>query len=99
MHQRLAKCRIDFLSQACHMHVDDIVQRHDTGGFVPDVAHQHFARDDAALTPSKILEQLKFLAGQLDRLAGPRYLPSRYIHFQIGKFQFKGCGRIALSAP
>ena len=58
-------------------------------GFLPDIAGQHFTRDNAALIGKEVLEQVEFPRGQLQGLAAADHAVAGGIHFQVGEFEAK----------
>jgi hypothetical protein len=59
MDQFPIKAFIDLPAQPGHMNVDDVVERCDSGWFLPYLSGQHFPRNDLFLVLEEIFEQFK----------------------------------------
>ena len=96
MNQACVAVEIDLLAQARHLHVDDVVERRRSPRLLPDVAGEHFPRDEMALMPEQILEQIE-LARRSARSAD-HHEPTRArdeIDLEVGGLQSKDVRRPA----
>src|SRR5262245_13005218 len=84
---------VDLSTKACHLHVDDIVERRRAPRLLPHIPRQHFAGDEMALMPDEILEQIELAAGELDRTVPAKDGTRDDIDLQIAGLQPQDLGR------
>src|SRR5207248_11757525 len=85
-HRMNQTCRafgIDLPPKPGHLHVDDVVERRRAMRLLPDVPRQHFPRNEVALMPQQILEQIEFAARELDRRVAADDAPRDGVHLQM----------------
>ena len=80
VNQAIAFLRVDLLPKPRHLHIDDVVQRRRASRLPPDVAGQHFARDQMPLVSKQILEQLELSTGQVQLPLAADYAPGDQVH-------------------
>ena len=87
MNQSFETVRIDFAPEPRHLHVDDVVERCRPARLSPDVSREHLARDEVALVPQQVLEQLELTTGELERSSAPNDAPRHEVHLEIRDLQ------------
>jgi hypothetical protein len=88
VNQRTREAFIDRIAQPAHVHVGDVGLRIEVQ--VPDAFQQHGAGDDLPGPPHQELQQLEFLGGEVDVLAGARDFASQQVEFQVRHFEATG---------
>src|SRR5262249_58961456 len=79
--------RIDLSAEPRDLNVDHVVERRRATGLLPDVAGQHFARDQVALMAQQVFEQLELARRQIDQLVGAGHAPGDEIELQVPGLQ------------
>src|SRR5206468_5946050 len=87
VNQSFETVRIDFAPEPRHLHVDDVVERCRPARLSPDVSREHLARDEVALVPQQVLEQLELTTGELKRSSAPNDAPRHEVHLEIRDLQ------------
>src|SRR5439155_16364097 len=58
---------VDFLAETRDLNINHVVERRRAPRFLPHLARQHLPRDQVALMPEQVFEQLKFADGELQQ--------------------------------
>src|SRR5262249_40996830 len=81
--------RIDLLAQPGHLHVDHVVEGSGAARLFPRFTGKHLPRDEVALIPQQVLQQLELPDRQVERSVTPRGPARDEIEFQIGRLESK----------
>src|SRR5438067_7774483 len=74
---------IDFLPQASDLHIDHVVERGRASWLFPDLARQHLARDEVALMPKEVFEELELAGRQIERPFAADGAPCHEVQFEV----------------
>ena len=81
---------VHFAPNSGDMHIDDVVQRGVPNRLFPNIAGQHFARNNLPAVGQQVFEDLEFSCGEIQHSRPARDSASQQIHLQIGHSQSRG---------
>ncbi len=81
---------IEFAAKAGDVDIDDVIDGSGAGGFLPDVARQHFPGDDGSLIAEEVFEQIVFAGGEFDGAAIAGDGAAGGIEDEVGDIEFAG---------
>src|SRR5437763_323248 len=87
MNQTRAAVHVHFLAKPRHLDVDDVVDRRGSMRLLPDLPRQHLTRDQMALMPQQIIEQLELADGEIEDAGTTRRVPRHEVQLQVRGLQ------------